>query len=248
MNKENHKILWNQNQPVYYQFIDRKAKETVVFIHGLFSTSAIFRHFTEQIDKNIILIELRGITFSKIKKPYLQNYVKDVQLILKKEGIKKATLVGYSLGCSIANAFAETCCFMVKKLILLAPVNRSIKEIGKRNMIRTLTSGLGQDFFQKWKSYLSLHRGIPKWRIFNLFNFRILKEAYAKISFTRKCRVIILNGINDTFFDFRDIQLKCPNIVHRTMNNIDHFLFISKKRIRTIARILTFHINEDPHL
>jgi pimeloyl-ACP methyl ester carboxylesterase len=232
----------NGQHTVYYQLINKNAKKTVVFIHGLFSTSAIFRHFVKKSNKNVILVELRGIVYSKVKKPFLDNYIEDLRLILKKEKIKKVTLVGYSLGCSIANHFAERFSETVEKVILLGPVNRTFREIGKKQLLKTLTEGLGKDFFKKWKNYLSLEKNCAKWKIFGLFNFRLLKDAYRKIDFTRKCPVVILNGKNDTFFNFQDKQLELPHVIHEVIEGLDHFLFLSSERIEKITQPLLVHI------
>lgn len=240
--KKNIKTIWNKKHPVYYQFIDNNAEETVVFIHGLFSTSSIFKYFTKFINKNIILLEVRGIVYSKIKKPYLRNYANDIKLILENENIKKATMIGYSLGCSIANEFAEKYSNMVDTIIMLAPINKTFKEIGKKTLVKTLLYGLGKDFFKKWREYLSLEKKCAPWRIFNIFNFKLLKDAYKHIKFTNKCKIIILNGKQDTFFNFQDSGLKLPNIMHEQIGNLDHFLFIRRHRIQKIAKYIMPHL------
>ena len=240
MKKNSFKQIYNKNHPAYYQFIDNNSDETVIFLHGLFSTSSIFRHCLKAIKKNIILVELRGIVYSKCKKPFLQNYVEDIRLILEKEKIQKnITLVGYSLGCSIANEFAEKYSKMVKKVIMLAPVNRTFKEIGRRYFIKTLITSLGKDFFKKWKEYLCLEKNCSPCKIFSLFNFKLLKDAYKQVIFTQKCKIVILNGKLDTFFNPKDRNEKLPNIIHKRIENLDHFLFIRKKRIEIIEKHLT---------
>jgi pimeloyl-ACP methyl ester carboxylesterase len=228
--------ITNKGQPVYYQFIDKGASETVVFIHGLFSSSSIFRHFLGLMEKNVILVELRGIIYSKCESPYLENYVEDLRLILEKEQIEKnVTLVGYSLGCSIANLFAEKYSEKVGKVIMLAPINKTFHEIGEGNFAKTLVGGLGKDFFKKWKVYMGLQDNCPFYKIFNLFNLRLLRDSYQKIDFTQKCAVVILNGMLDTFFDPEDQHLKMPNIIQDRIEELDHFLFLTNERIQTVA-------------
>ena len=243
MEKKPFRQVYNKNHPVYYQFIDNKSDKTVVFLHGLFSTSSIFRHCLKTIKKNIILVELRGIVYSKCKSPYLNNYVEDIRLILEKEKItKNVTLVGYSLGCSIANEFAEQHSEIVDKIIMLAPVNKTFKQIGKRNLIKILITGLGKDFFRKWKEYLRLEKKQPFYKLFSLFNFKLLKDIYREMIFTQKCKIVILNGKLDTFFNYQDNNLKLPNIIHEQIENLDHFLFIRTQRIKTIAEQLKIHL------
>lgn len=240
METSNFKQIYNKKHPVYYQFIDNNSNETVVFLHGLFSTSSIFRHCLKTIKKNIILVELRGIVYSKCKSPYLNNYAEDVRLILEKEKItKKVILVGYSLGCSIANEFAEQHSEMVDKIVMLAPVNKTFRQIGKRNLIKTLITGLGESFFKKWKEYLRLERKQSFYKLFSLFNFKLLKDIYKEMIFTQKCKIVILNGKLDTFFNYQDNSLKSSNIVHNQIESLDHFLFIRKKRIEIISKHLT---------
>jgi len=234
------KKITNKGQPVYYQFIDKGASETVVFIHGLFSSSSIFRHFLGLMEKNVILVELRGIVYSKCDRPYLENYVEDIRLILETERIEKnVTLVGYSLGCSIANLFAEKYSEKVNKVIMLAPINKTFQEIGEKNFVKTLVSGLGKNFFKKWKVYMGLQDNCPFYKIFSLFNFRLLQDSYRKIDFTQKCAIVILNGMLDTFFDAEDSKLKMPNVIQHRLEDLDHFLFLTNERIQTVtARLI----------
>jgi pimeloyl-ACP methyl ester carboxylesterase len=239
MEKEPFSQIINKGQPVYYRFIDKKAKGTVVFIHGLFSSSSIFRHFVGLMEKNVVLVELRGIVYSKCDRPYLENYVEDLRLILEREGIEKnVTLVGYSLGCSIANLFAEKHSGQVDKVIMLAPINKTFKEIGERNFARTLMNSLGKNFFKKWKNYRRLENRWPFYRIFSLFNLRLLRDAYQKIEFTEKCAIVILNGMLDTFFDPEDSKLEMPNIIQSRIGELDHYLFLTAEKISLVSERL----------
>lgn len=236
MEKNPLRQVQNGNQAAYYRFIDKASKETVVFIHGLFSSSSIFRHFLKLIDCNIILIELRGIVYSKCERPYLENYVEDIRLILDREKIKRGvTLVGYSLGCAIANRFAEKFSERVKKIVMLSPINRTLGEIGEGNFAKSLIKGLGEDFFHKWKDYMKLENHCPFYRIFSLFNLRLMRDTYQKIGFTKKCEIVILNGANDSFFNPEDPHFKQPNITQYRIDELDHFLFLTHDRIRKVA-------------
>ena len=190
--KNSFKTIHNKENPVYYRYVNNNAKETVVFIHGLFSTSSIFRHFFKIVKYNIILMELRGVVWSEIKKPYMDNYVEDLRLILEEENINnKVTLVGYSLGCSIANKFAEKYSDRVDKAILLAPVNRDLKEIGNKGLLKKLIMGLGKDFFKKWRSYLKLQNCSSPFKLFRFFNLKLLEITFEKIELTNKCKILI---------------------------------------------------------
>ena len=230
------KQIDNKGSPVYYRFIDRGAEDTVVFVHGLFSSSSIFRHFADLVDKNVILVELRGIVYSAIQKPFIKNYVEDIRLILEKEGVRKnIILVGYSLGCAIANRFAEDFGSLVKKVVMLSPINQTLQNIGVRRMATTLIEGLGKDFFKKWREYLGLEGYWPKYKIFSLSNLKLLRESYKTIEFTENCGIVILNGLKDTFFDANDHRLKAPNIVRETIEDVDHFLFLTSERIEKVG-------------
>ncbi len=245
MKKASFRQIQNKKHPAYYQFIDNKSDKTVVFLHGLFSTSSIFRHFLKFLKFNVILMELRGIVYSKCKKPYLDNYVEDLRLILEQEKVrKKVILVGYSLGCSIANEFAEKYSERVDKAVLLAPINRNLKKIGRKNLIKDLVTGLGKDFFKKWREYLRLEKNYSRYRIFSLFNFKLFKDAFHKIIFTKKCKIVILNGTLDTFFDPKDVNLKLPNVIHKQIEHLDHFLFLKTARIKAVAKQLEVHLTK----
>ncbi len=245
MQKKPFKQINNSKYPIYYRFINNKSDKTVIFIHGLFSSSAIFKHFIKSIKSNVILIELRGIVYSKCKKPYLDNYVEDIRLILEKEKIKKnVILVGYSLGCSVANAFAEKHDKIVEKAILLAPINRKLKDIGKRNLIKNLVGAFGKNFFLKWKEYIRQENGWSLLRIFGLFNFKLLKEVCKETVFTDKCKIFIINGGKSSlFFNNKDKRLKLPNIFYKEVKQLDHYLFLTKARINIIKKHLLPHLN-----
>jgi len=244
MTKLPFKKILNKDNPVYYQFIDNNSEKTVVFLHGLFSSSSIFRHFLKFIKYNIILIELRGIVYSKCRKPYIDNYVEDIRLILEKENIRKnVILIGYSLGCSIANAFAEKYDEMVDKAILLAPINRKLKDIGRRNLIKSLIKAFGKNFFHKWREYIRREDGKPFYKIFGLFNFSLLKEVCVETVFTDKCKIIIINGGKAIeHFNNKDKRLKLPNITYEEISNLDHYLFLTRERIQIIQNYLIPHL------
>jgi len=239
------KEIFNEDNPVYYQFIDNKSKKTVIFIHGLFSSSSIFRHFLQFIKYNIILVELRGIVYSKCDKPYLKNYAEDIRLILENEKIdKNVILIGYSMGCSIANEFAEKHSEMVDKVIMLAPINRTFKEIGRFNFIRSLKDTFGKHFFKRWRDYLRIEKNWPFYKLFSLFNFKLLKDVFKKLDFTCKCKIIILNGKESfLYFNKKDHHLGQPNIHYQEIEDLDHFLFLTKKRIEDISKLLIAHLN-----
>ncbi|MBN2096253.1 alpha/beta hydrolase [Candidatus Peregrinibacteria bacterium] len=244
MKKPNFKQVQNKDQPVYYQFIDNHSDTTVVFLHGLFSSSSIFKYFLKFIHYNVILVELRGVVYSKCEKPFLKSYVEDIRLILENEEIKKQViLVGYSMGCSIANAFAEKYSEIVDKVIMLAPINRTFKEIGRKELIKSLISSLGRNFFKKWREYLRMEKNWPLHRLFRLFNFKLLKDVCRKMVFTRKCKIIIVNGQkSDIYFNDQDPHLKQPNIIYKELAELDHFLFLSKARIKEIAKHLIIYL------
>lgn len=236
MEKHPLKQIQNGKQAAYYRFIDKKAKKTVVFIHGLFSSSSIFRHFLTLIDHNIILIELRGIVYSKCERPFLENYVEDIRLTLEQEKIEKnVILVGYSLGCAIANRFAEKFSEKVEKVIMLSPINKTLGEIGEGNFAKSLIKGLGEDFFHKWREYMKLENHCPFYKIFSLFNLRLMRDTYQKIDFTEKSEIVILNGTLDPFFDPEDPHFEQANITHYSIDELDHFLFLTRERIHTVA-------------
>lgn len=243
MGKKDYKKIHNGKYPVYYQCIPKNSKDTVVFIHGLCSTSSIFRHFLGFIKKNIILIELRGIAYSKCKKPYIKNYIQDIKLILEKENItKNVTLVGYSLGCNVANQFADNHDKIVKKIIMIAPVNRSIQEMGKRNFLKEITNGLGEDFFVKWRLFVRNSNNWPITKFFRTFNIKILKDAYSNISFTKKTKIVILTGEQDSFFNPKDPGLELSNIWIEKIEELDHYVFLNAQKIQNLAEHLKFHL------
>lgn len=236
------KTVSNNRVPAYYHFINNNSEETIVFVHGIYSSSSIFRHFLRFIKKNVLLVELRGIVYSSCKKPYIDNYVEDIHLMFKKEGIKgNAIIVGYSLGCSIVNAFADKYPSKVKKVIMLSPVNKTIREIGMKRFFKDLKSSLGSRFLNTWHEVAIKKNpfGIPS--TVKTFNLKLMRDTYKTIDITKKVKIVIINGSEDSYFNKKDPTLELSNVMVEPLEKLDHFIFSSKNGIEKVLPALAKH-------
>lgn len=124
-NKVFKKIYSFDQSPIYY-FVSKnnKSKEFLVLIHGLGCNNSLFRYeesFFIYNRLNVINVDLRGHGFSEnIKgKVTLEDYAKDINYILKEEGVAKAILIGYSLGGFVSLKFYSFFPKLVKKMVLI---------------------------------------------------------------------------------------------------------------------------------
>lgn len=98
-------------EDLFYREYGREQEEapTVVFIHGLLgwglNWSPIIKHFEK--DFHILTYDQRGHGRSFHPSSYqVEDYAQDLYGLLKAKGIKKAHIVGHSLGGRVAQCFA----------------------------------------------------------------------------------------------------------------------------------------------
>ena len=111
-----------------YAYIEQgKGPETLVLIHGNFSSSL---HFSPLFDKGLenvklIAMDLRGFGDSTYNNNVetLEDLAHDVNLFLEELDIKKAHILGWSLGAGVALEFAANYPNKTEKLILMSPAS-----------------------------------------------------------------------------------------------------------------------------
>lgn len=101
-----------------------KKNETVLLIHGLGENGILdWIDVIPELEKNyhVLALDLPGFGNSETPKGNLSptNYAKIIRWLVQKDGKKKITVVGHSLGGAIALRFAATHPESVKKLILV---------------------------------------------------------------------------------------------------------------------------------
>ncbi|RNC91626.1 MAG: 3-oxoadipate enol-lactonase [Allomuricauda sp.] len=110
-----------QNNSVHYSWLDYDREETVVFINSLGTNFTIWNQmlpfFTNTY--NILLHDKRGHGFSSYPngETCIDDYADDIITLMDHCGIKKAHVVGLSIGGLIAYSLAERHPKRIKKLI-----------------------------------------------------------------------------------------------------------------------------------
>ena len=97
-------------------------KKPILLIHGLSSTKEAMYFLRDALKEEyrVITIDTRGHGESTHPLEYtLDNHVKDVLEVIKKLGLEKVDILGYSMGSYIALAAAEENCENIDHLILL---------------------------------------------------------------------------------------------------------------------------------
>jgi len=120
------KILESFDKSKIYYEISRndRNKDFLVFIHGIGVNHTMFKyernHFIKK-NFNVIVLDLRGHGLSENNKEKLtlKDFAKDLELILRKEKVKKVILVGHSMGGFIAIKFYSLFRKYVKSMVLV---------------------------------------------------------------------------------------------------------------------------------
>lgn len=112
-----------KNGEVIYYVEQGSGDETLVLIHGNFSSSLHFTPLLKRLPKDlhVVALDLRGFGDSSYYRRIssLKDFAEDVKLFLDAKVIKKAHVIGWSLGGGIALEFAAHYPEMTDKLILI---------------------------------------------------------------------------------------------------------------------------------
>ena len=119
------KNIENGKVKIYYEF--NRKKPVLVFLHGAGCNMTVFSDYRERFDRlgfGCLSIDLRGCGKSSLllkESAYtLEEHVKDLEIILKEEGIVSISIIAHSMGAMVAQAFTAKHPDMVKSLILIS--------------------------------------------------------------------------------------------------------------------------------
>lgn len=112
-------IFQKTNKGVHYSRAG-KAGQAVVFIHGFLEDIRMWEGFIHRVpDYSVIKVDLPGFGQSSVQTPIsIAGYAQSVKEVLDIEGIKKAILIGHSMGGYTAMAFAKKYPVMLKGISL----------------------------------------------------------------------------------------------------------------------------------
>lgn len=127
-------IVSHDNLKIYYKQLNKTSKKPCLFfIHGWLFNHRSFDYetdFFKKLEYRVICMDVRGHGHSD--KPKKQSYYKlpkiieDMNLILKKEKIKKVILVGHSMGGMISLAFYKKHPENVEKMVLISTLYKTL--------------------------------------------------------------------------------------------------------------------------
>lgn len=150
-----------------------KGNIALVFIHGAFADQSFWVNQIEPFSKNytIITIDLAGHGQSgrNREKWDINSFAKDVQAVIEAENIKKAVLVGNSLGGPI---ILEAAAMIGDKILALIPIDT----------FQEFVYELPEGYFQKLaQSYRSDYAGTIKQLVRNLFHPDVDPILFAEV-------------------------------------------------------------------
>jgi pimeloyl-ACP methyl ester carboxylesterase len=156
---EKRQIVLKNGEVIYY-LEQGQGEETIILIHGNFSSSLHFSPLLERLPKDVKVLapDLRGYGDSSYYRRIssLADFAEDVYLFMQAKAVKKAFVVGWSLGGGVALELAANHPEAVKKLILINSTTHRGYPIFKKNeagqpqvgLVYESPEALGKDLVQ----------------------------------------------------------------------------------------------------
>ncbi|MEZ4722861.1 MAG: alpha/beta hydrolase [Flavobacteriales bacterium] len=231
-----------QFKGVNIHFTEQGSGSAVVLLHGFLESSWIWKDITPSLAKNhrIICVDLPGHGLSDcVGYVHSMDEMADVvHEVLKSIKLRKAVLIGHSMGGYVALAFAEKYPDSVKSLILYQSTAKADSPALKkdRNRVIELAKTNHKAFIKK--SIPMLLRPVNRQRLKTELN--ALKEEALKTS--QQGIIAALSGMRDR--PNREVLLKfAPYPVHIIAGDKDpRILFEESKSQAEISERVQFHV------
>jgi len=143
------------NETIAYIEKNREASETLVLLHGNMSSGVHYEPLFEHLDDvHLIVPDLRGFGDSTYATPVdgLKDFADDVAMFLRKKGISKAHVAGWSTGGGVALALAARHKDLVERLVLIEscsyrgyPIFKKDKSMQPTDELYTDKASLAED-------------------------------------------------------------------------------------------------------
>lgn len=155
----------------------RTSGEVVIFIHGWldswYSWQQVLNKFPKKYHSYAITMRGHGLSDKPADGYKMQDYASDIHAFMNQLSIKKAHLVGHSMGTTIAQQFAISFPERVKKIVLLGAIanaagNSVLQSI--KGLVDGLTDPVDQDLVREFVEGLFINMGDP------LFVDRLVRE------------------------------------------------------------------------
>lgn len=242
-------------------YSDNGSGPAVVLLHGIASSSAIWKPLLKQteavINKRIVAIDLLG--FGQSPKPDysqydIQAHAASVAATLRRLHIRSAVIVGHSMGCLVATHMAVAYPGMVKKLVLYEPplfaddpAYRS--HARRREMYHTFFQAILNRpqlvfaYNRVLKGYLSRLMGLSLTRQTWLPFDRSLRNTIMKQSAYRELHAIsvptdIIHGRFDLLVTRKQIQLMFKNNDHIRVHTVNETHDVTTSAARYILKLI----------
>ncbi|OLS26327.1 MAG: Arylesterase [Candidatus Heimdallarchaeota archaeon LC_2] len=246
-------FAYNGEHPVFFEV--KGQGEPLVLLHGFMNDHLIWSDLSYvkslKNDFNLILIDLRG--YGQSYKPhdpdeyYLTHRVKDVVAVLDLLNLRKAHMMGYSMGGRVAFGFAKYAKERVKTLIIggMSPFGKIPIDMNKR--IELLKNGMEGLVINYEQQYGKLPEKVRQ-RILNndhqaliadtidTRNWQGMAELLPEIDLP----VFYFCGENDYFYEETLQAAKLiPNVTYVSIPEANHQQAYVKKRL-ILPQILEF--------
>jgi pimeloyl-ACP methyl ester carboxylesterase len=250
--------FWSERGIAYRTNTFEKSRETLVFIHGLASSSSIWEPFELALEHsfNILTYDMRGHGLSKRYKNYddydLKSFADDLQALLDHIGINSCSLVSHSMGTIVALFFQRYYSGTVRKNLFLAPAHKQHSLLGPaaRGILSLFvelfswmpfTPGHGKRLDYSKFGYcrdLEGRRLFPEIKNMSLrlyFYCMAQVYAFAHDNWWSEIRIptTIVHGTKDTFAPYRlavELSKAIPGAKIVTLEGANHLLVINNKR------------------
>jgi pimeloyl-ACP methyl ester carboxylesterase len=245
-----------EQRGIYYRINDfRPEQETLVFVHGLSSSSSAWNLHEKYFENkyNVLLLDLRGhgksIKYKKYQNYAIKNFALDIYELLNELNIRDFVFISHSFSTFISIEFMASNQQMIKKAIFLSP-NHKVEKGLKTNMVKfllKLTPILNIfPFSNKPKKHIDYFKYINTgdWNIRRLLKDTLntgirvylycIKQAY---TFDRDdflnhidIPVLIIHGKNDSIFPIKyayKLHKEIKNSEIAIIDNADHTLVLN---------------------
>ena len=173
---------------IYYEVYSKDKPDTVVLVHPIGGNIDIWNEEISLISKEknlrIIAYEIRGHNRSNMGTTNsftILNLVEDLKILLDSLDIKKCTLIGHSIGGSIASLYAKQYPQKVEAIIFINASSVKIpdKDLEKHFTTRKIALTQGMDALAEW----ARHETLESEKAFkNDDNWNNFKQIFTKTS------------------------------------------------------------------
>ena len=245
---------------------------TIILIHGFLETKEIWDEFEDLLAKqfSVISIDLPGHGKSGLQeKQYsISDYAQTVKDVMDFEQIKKATLIGHSMGGYVALAFADEfhenlsglCLFhstpladseekkTMRELTIEKIRNQGTEQVCKEHAPKVFANENIAKFEDKIQKNIETALGISAQGVINSLYAMKNRKDYSQIFQDIEVPVCYIIGTKDNFIGLDILRnLKFPqNNKTKILNNSGHIGFIEEKEL-ALSIITDFSIHYYSH-